>query len=246
MKTPRPDNPIVSVSSRTPLLRAVEVSKSFSQRKVLNQLDLQVFPVQRIAIVGENGAGKTTLLRCLAGETQPSAGTVQWLDSNGQPLPRAKRCIGVVAHQCRLYPELTARENLLFAARMCHIPNPKPRVAEWLAMTRLDQHADRLTLRFSRGMQQRLAIARALIHNPPLALLDEPFAGMDQQGTDWLCRFLTEYTQQDRAIIFVTHEFPFVKRLATRILELHRGRLIEHPLNADFDPSSSATSHIAA
>ena len=128
---------------------------------VLNGVDLALYAGECVALVGDNGAGKTTLLRCLAAECRPTQGSIRWFeDVYGGP--QLKRRIGFVAHEGRLCPQLTARENLIFAARMCRADHAGQRADAWLDATGLNGHADRKPEELSRGMRQRLAMARAL------------------------------------------------------------------------------------
>jgi heme ABC exporter ATP-binding subunit CcmA len=209
------------------VLRTIRLSKRIGKRTILNGVDLEVFKGDRIALTGANGSGKTTLLRCLAGETRPTSGEVHWFGQSGASRLVPRQHIGMVAHDSRLYPDLTARENLMFAARMWQVPRAAEKVEEWLQAIGLFQHAHRPPTQLSRGMQQRLAVARALIHDPRIILMDEPFAAMDQERVDWLCRLIRDLSLGNRAIIFATHDSKFTETLATRVIELDGGRLHE-------------------
>jgi heme ABC exporter ATP-binding subunit CcmA len=208
-------------------IRASQLSKAFGGRTVLDAVDLEVARGQSVALVGANGAGKTTLLACLASVLRPDGGTVHWF---GYPAGRdatLRRRIGMVAHESGLYSHLTARENLAFAARMSGADNPSRRADQWLDRTGLARHADALPTRLSRGMRQRLAVSRALIHDPPLMLLDEPFSSLDAAGSQWLLSLLTDLRDQGRTICFVTHEEERVRSLADRVLELRDGKVYD-------------------
>ena len=208
-------------------IRASRLSKAFGGRPVLVDLDLEIAAGQCVALTGVNGAGKTTLLGCLASVLRPDGGEVRWF---GQPAGRdvaLHRRIGMVAHESGLYSHLTLRENLLLAARMSGVDNPRRRADHWLDMTGLAPHADALPTRLSRGMRQRLAVARALIHDPPLLLLDEPFTSLDAAGAEWLCTLLADLRDRGRTICFVTHEQEKIRRLAHRVLELREGKVYD-------------------
>lgn len=209
------------------VIQVRELSKRLGGRPVLDRVSLDLFDGERVALTGTNGAGKTTLLRCLAGLTRPDAGEIQWFSGHRETRIARKRRIGMVGHESRLYAQLTARENLIFAARICSVRNAAWRADEWLLSTGLAHFAHRLPIQVSRGMRQRLSIARALIHDPRLVLLDEPFGGLDSDGTEWLSRLIKDLTARGRAVLFATHAKPPVNALATRELILQSGRLRE-------------------
>ena len=133
----------------------------------------------------------------------------------------------MVAHESRLYPHLTLRENLLFAARMCDVSRPGQRADQLLEEAGMRRYAEHTPPLVSQGMRQRLAVARALVHDPPLLLLDEPFAGLDAEGTAWLFRLFLDLRGHGRTLAFVLHDEEKAFRLADRVLELRQGRL--HP-----------------
>lgn len=201
------------------------LTKEFGRRAVLRQIDLEIVPGQSLALTGANGAGKTTLLRCLASLVRPTAGTICWF---GQPVtagPAVRRLIGMVAHENRLYPQLTLRENLVFAARMHGLAEPHPHADAWLDRIGLAACAGYLPGQASKGMRQRVAVARALLHEPPILLLDEPFSGLDQAGCQWLMAMLHDVRGVGRTLCFATHDAGPVRRLADRVLELRAGTL---------------------
>lgn len=206
-------------------LVARQLTRSMNGQPVLDRAELAIGPAELVALVGTNGAGKTTLLRCLAGRLRPTAGEVLWFGLSPAGRPDRHRLIGFAAHESFLYPELTASENLLFAARMYGLTQPRQRVGEMLAKTGLTRLAGRVAGRLSQGLRQRLSLARALVHDPPIVLLDEPFAGLDAAGHVWLEEFLVELRNRGRAIIFSTHDDRRCRWLADRVLDLHAGRL---------------------
>ena len=216
--------------NRPSVVRAVGLSKSLGLRPVLTDVCLDVAAGDCVALTGANGTGKTTLLRCLAGETRPTSGSIEWFGQSTGAVAVPKQRIGVVAHDTRLYPDLSARENLLFAARMCRVPDAGQRVDECLQRTGLIRQAHRSPAQFSRGMQQRLALARALIHDPDLILLDEPFTGLDQAGTEWLCDLLRAQRDRGRALVLATHDRLVITALAARVALLSGCRLTEDSL----------------
>ena len=176
-------------------------------------------------MTGANGSGKTTLLCCLAAMLHPTAGEVRWFGESPVSNPAARRLIGMVSHQGHLYPHLTLRENLVFAARMHGAQNPPRRADQLLDTIGLQHAAGRLPTQISRGMRQRLSVARALVHQPRIVLLDEPFTTLDSAATVWLCRLLGELRDRGRTVCFATHDEQKVHRLASRVLVLQSGRL---------------------
>ncbi len=196
-------------------------------RLVLREVDLDVAEGESVALTGVNGAGKTTLLRCLASVLRPSKGEVRWFGRPAGADPEARRMIAMVGHESFLYPHLTLRENLIFAARMCDVRQPARRADQLLQSTGLYPHAHRLPTRISRGMRQRVAVARALVHEPRVLLLDEPFSGLDAEGAEWLLDLLLRLRDQQRTFCFAIHNEQMVGRLVDRVLRLRWGRLEE-------------------
>jgi ABC-type multidrug transport system ATPase subunit len=205
------------------------LSQEFAQRTVLRQIDLAIPAGQSAGLTGANGAGKTTLLRCLASAVRPTAGEVRWFGTPATSDPQARRLIGMVAHETRLYPQLTLAENLIFAARMCGVDQPRRQAAHWLDRIGLTAFADYFPARVSKGMRQRAALARALIHEPRILLLDEPFAGLDTQGAEWLMTVLQELRDGGRTLCFTTHDEAQTAQLADIVYVLRAGRLSECP-----------------
>lgn len=201
------------------------LSKEFANRSVLRQVDLDVPAGQSLGLTGANGAGKTTLLRCLASLVRPTRGEVYWFGQRATTAPTQRRLIGMVAHEHRLYPQLTLRENVVFAARMCSVAEPARQADQWLERVGLLASAEDLPGQVSKGMRQRVSLARALVHNPPILLLDEPFSGLDRQGTQWLTELLLDLRAAGRTICFASHDDGQTQRLADLTLELRSGRL---------------------
>jgi heme exporter protein A len=192
---------------------------------ILDKVDLSVSPGEIVAVLGTNGVGKTTLLRCLAALAAPTAGEVSWFGQSPQQNRALRRSIGMVAHQDWLYGELTARENLLFNAEMYGVTGAGLRVEQLLSEARLLGHSSKPTDQLSHGMRRRLSICRALIHDPSILLLDEPFSGLDDQGRAWLEQLLAQERFRLKAICFTTHERGIAQSLADRQLLLAAGRL---------------------
>ena len=173
-------------------------------------------------LLGPNGSGKSTLLRLLAGLTRPEGGSIHiggWQVPAELAALRAQ--IGYVGHETLLYDHLSARENLRFLARLYSLDEPDRRIRELLAQVGLERRAQELVRNYSRGMQQRLAIARALLPQPAVLLLDEPFDGLDAAATEMLAQLLC--VTQERSILMATHRFGLAERLAGRALILQHG-----------------------
>jgi heme exporter protein A len=195
--------------------------RRFGAREALAGIDLAVADGEKVVVTGPNGAGKTTLLRVLATVLRPTAGDVS---VGGHRLPReaarARPMLGFAGHEPPVYPSLTGRENLALYADLHGLP--PARVGEALETVGLTARAGDRVSEFSRGMRQRLALARAVLHRPPLLLLDEPTAGLDTEGQSVLRRLLAE---EGRTVIAATHEPQWFLPLATRSVRLEAGRL---------------------
>jgi heme exporter protein A len=210
----------------TPRLEVKNLKKSFGLKPVLRGIDLVLDRRECMALMGANGAGKTTILRTLAGLTAPDAGTVriQGLDIV-QHAQQIRRLIGFVGHQPYLYDELTAIENLLFFGRMYTVKQVQQRANELLCKVGLEKRAHERLGSLSRGQVQRLALARALLHSPPLLLLDEPATGLDEQGNELLETLLREHIEQDGTVLFSTHQRDHALKLADSIVTLECGHI---------------------
>lgn len=217
---------------------ARKLSRAMNGRPVVVRTDLAIGPGEIVAITGANGAGKTTLLRCLAGRLRPTEGEVLWFGR--APCPALHPLIGFASHEGHLYSELTASENLLFAARMHALPQPQQRVEKLLEKIGLVRHAGQPAGRLSQGQWQRLSLARALVHDPPIVILDEPFAGLDAEGQAWLEHWLKDLRTRQRAIVFSTHDHQQCRSLANRTLELGGKCLQSRSQFSDFPLARSA------
>jgi len=207
-------------------LQARAVEKRFGALRALRGVDLSVERGEIHAVLGPNGAGKTTLLRILAGLSHPTAGSVE-IDVAGVPITpkEARGAIGYVGHATLLHPELTALENLLFAAKLYRVDDAEARARHLLEAEALADVADVRAGSFSRGMSQRLSIARARIHDPGVVLLDEPFTGLDRGASERLAAQLARLRDEDRALVLITHDVGVAAKLASAVSVLQRGEV---------------------
>lgn len=192
-----------------------------------------------MTLFGPNGAGKTTLIRILANLTRPTSGQVlvggldirQWTIA-------VRRQIGVVSHQTFLYRDLTAGENLLLYARLYDLPDARERVREVLERVSLGHRADDPVRTLSRGMQQRVSIARAVLHDPRILLLDEPYSGLDQHATLALTGVLQDLALRGRTVLLTTHDLEQGLQLCNRMAILNAGRIVYDQAVGGLTPSS--------
>ena len=216
------------------------VTKRFAHVWALRGIDLELQRGRCLGVFGANGAGKTTLLKILATLTPPSAGklTIAGYDAvreaaNVRPL------LGVLGHRTFLYGDLNAWENLRFYGRLFGVAGCEERAAELLQAVGLEAHARQLVRTYSRGMQQRLAIARALLHRPPLLLLDEPYTGLDQHAIDRLQNLLQDLLQtHNRTIILSTHDLQLGLRICDEIIIQSRGKIVYRGMAANIDSAN--------
>ena len=216
------------------------VTKSFGRTPVLRGIDLDVPTGQVLSLLGPNGSGKTTLINILATLTRADAGQVQVggiaLDGNGS---RIRRVIGVVTHDPLLYDDLTARENLRFTSRMFgldRVDERVGRVAELVGMAdRLDQRSGTM----SHGMKKRFSIARSLLHDPSVLLMDEPDSGLDQEALSLLDALITDRSSARRTVIMATHNLDRAISLGDRVAILSNGRVVYHESASDVDERSA-------
>ena len=219
------------------MITVKKLIKRFGPKTVLRGLDFEVEPGEFVALLGPNGAGKTTFLRILASLSRPALGDVRIA---GYRLPgqsaAVRRRLGVVSHQPLLYGDLTAEENLRFYGRMYAVPHLDARIAEVLEMVGLYPRRRDLVRTFSRGMQQRLAIGRAVLHDPEVMLFDEPHTGLDQDACAMLDIILQEVAARGRTVVMTSHDLSRAADLASRFDVLSRGVIVSTAQRSEIDP----------
>jgi heme exporter protein A len=223
-----------------PIVEVADIARAFGSRKAVAGVTFSLAPGDCLAVFGPNGAGKTTLLRLLAGLLKPSSGSARLA---GIPLPGgtlARSRVGLISHHTMLYEALSARENVSFAARLYGIRDPGTRVDDSLRRMSMLERANAPVRLLSRGMQQRVSIARAMVHSPQLVLADEPYSGLDESGARSLSALLRELRSAGTAVIIVTHNLVEGLSLATHAAVMHRGRFVRYDASEHIDPASYA------
>lgn len=200
------------------------VWKFFGDYPALRDVSFDIEPGQCVALLGRNGAGKTTLIRILAGLSRPSKGAVRVFEKDWQDRAARGR-IGIIGHGIAIYDELSAFENLRLFAGLYGLDNPSQAALHWLERTGLDRVKDSLVREFSRGMRQRLAVARAFLHNPQMLLLDEPFTALDDRAIALLQGLLRDALHEGRTVLMSTHQLREALELASHVVLINRGRL---------------------
>lgn len=235
-------SPAVS-RSVPPIVEAAELARSFGARKAVAGVTFSLAPGDCLAVFGPNGAGKTTLLRLLAGLLKPSSGSARLagIALPGGALSRSR--VGLISHHTMLYEALTARENVSFAARLYGIRDPQSSVDDSLRRMSMLERADAPVRLLSRGMQQRVSIARAMVHSPRVVLADEPYSGLDESGAGALTALLRELRAAGTAIIIVTHNLAEGLSLATHAAVMHRGRFVRYDPRDGIDSASYAATY---
>ncbi len=225
-----------NATSQDCVVKVEGVTKSFSNKLALRGIDLEVKRGESVVLFGPNGAGKTTLIKVLATIMNPSSGRVLIdglsLKNNAEEM---RRRIGVVTHETFLYNNLTAYENLEFYSRMYDVPKRKERIQEVAAMVGMTSRLHDRVGTLSRGMQQRISIARSLLHRPTIMLLDEPETGLDQETISMLWKALATEGERKRTVILTTHNLERGLELGERLLILDKGRIVYQGSSQDLD-----------
>lgn len=223
-------------SQQSPAIEVRKLTKAFGHQAALRGVDLQVGEGEFLALFGPNGAGKTTLIRIVASLARPTGGTVR---IRGEELGKAgtslRQQIGLISHNPLLYGDLTPDENLRFFARMYDLEDPAARIDAVLEQVGLLARRHDPVRTFSRGMVQRLTIARAILHDPAIMLLDEPYTGLDLQAADMLRAVLEELAASNRTVILTTHNLEQGLEMCDRAAILNKGKLAWQGVRAGLD-----------
>ena len=203
------------------------VWKFYGDYPALRNVELSAAPGACLALIGRNGAGKTTLLRTIAGFSRPGKGKIA-IFGNSPRDTATRRLMGFIGHGISVYDELSALENLTLFGKLYGLADPRKTALEWLERTGLERVKDGLVREFSRGMRQRLAVARAFLHGPKVLLLDEPFTALDDRAIAVLQRLLREALAEGKTIVMSTHQLREALELATHVALLNRGQVAFH------------------
>lgn len=219
-------------------VEARHLTKAFGTRKAVDDVSFALPEGAFLSIFGPNGAGKTTLLRVLSTLARPSSGeaSVAGIDLKEKP-DEARAAIGMISHAPMLYPDLTAEENLLFYAQLYGVEDPQARVSQLLEAVGLSHRRLDPVRTFSRGMTQRVSIARALVHDPRVVFLDEPYSGLDPHAVDIFDQLIesARADREDRAFIMVSHDLAKGFNMCTHALVLARGRVVTYAPKEELD-----------
>jgi len=224
-------------------LEVRELSRTFGARKALDQVSFEVPRGAFLSIFGPNGAGKTTLLKILSTLSSPSKGSARVLGYDVvEDAVELRERIGFISHNPLLYPDLSAEENLEFFAELYCLENPKERIRELLTAVELDHRRLDLVSAFSRGMLQRLSIARALLHSPEVIFLDEPYSGLDPHAMDILDSLIAQVREQ-HTFVMVSHDLAKGLQLCSHALILAKGKVVLFDEHDDIDEAEFAATY---
>jgi ABC-type multidrug transport system ATPase subunit len=234
------------VASAAPALEVADLSKTFGNQFALRKVSFQLRAGDFLTIFGPNGAGKTTLIRILSTLSKPSSGKAK-IGNHSLPTEseEIRRQIGVIAHQTFLYEDLTADENLRFYGKLYSVPNLEDRIESIISEVGLGLRRRDRVRTFSRGMQQRLSIARAMIHDPLFLFLDEPYTGLDQHASEMLSNWLKRVRSSNRTTLMVTHDLERGLDMADRVAVLNSGKIVFDKMRSEIDPKSFRETYYA-
>lgn len=221
--------------SGSPVVEASGLRRDFGRRRAVDGVDLMLGAGECVALFGPNGAGKTTLLKLLAGLLAPTDGSVRVLGRVPRGDSAARGNVGLISHQSMLYRALTALENVEFAARLYGLPKPRSAAVEALERLRVADRANVPVRVLSRGLQQRVAIARSIVHTPAVLLLDEPYTGLDASGAAALTEMLESLRASQTALVLVTHNVDEGLALASRAAIMLDGKFVREDDRARLD-----------
>ncbi|MBI4649706.1 heme ABC exporter ATP-binding protein CcmA [Candidatus Desantisbacteria bacterium] len=209
------------------IIQIENLTKNFGNKKVLKGISLNLKKGETLGLFGPNGAGKTTLLKILSTLSKPTSGTVKIAGfTPHEHEEELRRSIGIISHDSFIYNNLTAWENLLFYSKLYDVQDPIVRAERVLTEVGLFERKNDLARTFSRGMQQRLTIARALLHNPEIIFLDEPYTGLDQHATQLLSDLLKRLYEEKRTIILITHDLSIGYKVSNILSILVNGQIV--------------------
>jgi heme exporter protein A len=219
----------------TPAVELSGVTRLFGRRRAVHDVHLSLQSGECLALFGPNGAGKTTLLRVVAGLLRPTRGSVSVGGRSLRDDAAARAQVGLISHQTMLYRALTAAENVEFAARMYGVPDPVGAAREAMTLMRIQDRARTPVRALSRGLQQRVSIARAIVHRPTLVLLDEPYTGLDAAGAAALTDMLRRVRTSGGTLLLVTHNVDEGLALASHAAVMVNGRIVRRDVCAELD-----------
>jgi heme exporter protein A len=225
---------------RSHAVQLAGVTRFFGRRRAVDGVDLKVGAGDCVALFGPNGAGKTTLLRLIAGLLKPTAGAVTVGGRSLRGDPSARALVGLISHQTMLYGALTARENVEFAARLYGVADARDAAQRSLERMQVAERADAPVKQLSRGLQQRVSIARSIVHAPSVVLLDEPYTGLDAIGGAALTEMLSGLRAAGATLVLVTHNIDEGLALASHVAIMIAGRIARRDDAVDLDPRAYA------
>ena len=210
-----------------PYIEVKGLIKKFGHKTALRNVDIFLAEGDSLALFGPNGAGKSTLIQVLCSLLQPTSGSVRIAGYEARRDREAlHQIIGLIGHQTFLYPDLTAYENLKFYGAMYGVARLNDRIPEVLDLVGLSDFRNDVVQNFSRGMQQRLSIGRAIIHDPMIIFLDEPFTGLDQQGSENFVKLILQFRDQGKTVIMASHHLHLGLKLCDRAAILKSGKVV--------------------